>query len=299
MPRPLATLLLLITTMLWGLAFTAQKSGMAEMGPLTFAAARYCLGTIVILPLVFWELRRRRVAISRRDWGLTAILCLAFFGGVYLQQAGLVTTTVTNGGFLTSLYVLFVPLIALVWFRHGPHPIVWVSMPVAIVGVFLLNGGHLDRFNFGDVMVIGSAVCWAVQVLLIGMLARTTGLPITLSVLCFAATAVLSAIGSVAFEAPTLSGIATSWVELLYAGVLATAVAFTLQAIAQPYVPSANAAIILSAESLFAALGGAGVLGERLPAVGYVGAALIFCAIILVESVPMLVRRRAGAAKSP
>lgn len=299
MPRPLATLLLLITTMLWGLAFTAQKSGMAEIGPLTFAATRYCLGTLVILPLVFWELRRHRVHLTRRDWGLTVILCLAFFGGVYLQQAGLVTTTVTNGGFLTSLYVLFVPLIALAWFRHGPHPIVWVSMPIAVIGVYLLNGGHLDRFNFGDVMVIASAVCWAVQVLLIGMLARSTGLPITLSVLCFAATAVLSGIGSLAFEAPTLAGIGTSWVELLYAGVLATAVAFTLQAVAQQYVPAANAAIILSAESLFAALGGALVLGERLPAVGYVGAALIFCAIILVESVPILAQRRAAAARSP
>jgi len=297
MPRPLATLLLLITTMLWGLAFTAQKSGMAEMGPLTFAAARYTLGTLVILPLVFWELRRRKLVISRRDRGLTAILCLSFFAGVYLQQAGLVTTTVTNGGFLTSLYVLFVPLIALAWFRQGPHPIVWVSMPVAILGVFLLNGGHLDRFNLGDVMVIGSAVCWAVQVLLIGMLARSTGLPITLSVLCFAATALLSAIGSAALEAPTLSGIATSWVELLYAGVLATAVAFTLQAVAQQYVPSANAAIILSAESLFAALGGAVVLGERLPTIGYLGAALIFCAIILVESVPALARRRTDPAE--
>jgi len=129
------------------------------------------------------------------------------------------------------------------------------------------------------------------------MLARSTGLPITLSVLCFAATALLSAIGSAALEAPTLSGIATSWVELLYAGVLATAVAFTLQAVAQQYVPSANAAIILSAESLFAALGGAVVLGERLPTIGYLGAALIFCAIILVESVPALARRRTDPAE--
>ena len=296
MPRPLATLMLLVTTMLWGFAFVAQKSAMDTMGPLTFAAVRYALGGIVILPLVAWEYRRRRAQVTPGDWRLILLLSLAFFLGVYLQQAGLTTTTVTNGGFLTSLYVLFVPLIALLAVQQKPHPIVWIGMPMAVFGVFLLNGGHLDRFNLGDLMVIGSAVCWAVQVLLLGHLARSTGLPITVSAACFLLTAMLSAAGAFAFEAPAGSAIAADWVQLLYTGVLSTAVAFSMQAIGQQYVPPANAAIVLSAESLFAALGGAVVLGERLPPVGYAGAALIFVAIVLVEIVPVVMERRADRA---
>jgi drug/metabolite transporter (DMT)-like permease len=267
---------------------------MAGIGPLTFAAARYALATLIVLPLVIVEWPHRR-STGRGELVLLAVLCLAFFLGVYLQQAGLVTTTVTNGGFITSLYVLFVPLIALAAFRQAPHPIVWIAMPLALLGVYLLNGGHLDRFNFGDLLVVGSAVCWAVQVLLLGRLANSTGLPITISVLCFATTAVLSGAGSLLFESPALAGIAANGMQLLYAGIFATAVAFTLQAVGQRYLPPANAAIILSAESLFAALGGALFLGERLPPIGYFGASLIFAAIVLVEAVPALLARKAAA----
>ena len=116
MPRPLAVTLLIITTMLWGFAFVAQKSAMGAMGPLTFSAVRYLLGSLAILPLVFWELKRTGARLERKEWGVVAIIAISFFLGVTLQQIGLTVTTVTNGGFLTSLYVLFVPLLALVVF---------------------------------------------------------------------------------------------------------------------------------------------------------------------------------------
>src|SRR5579863_3795197 len=131
MPRPLAMLMLIVTTILWGFAFVAQKSAMGTLGPFTFSAVRYALGALVVLPLVVWEVRQRKTPITRRDGWLILLLCLSFFGGVYLQQAGLITTTVTNGGFLTSLYVLFVPLLALIVVRQMPHPIVWFCMPLA------------------------------------------------------------------------------------------------------------------------------------------------------------------------
>lgn len=298
MPRPVAVLALIITTMLWGLAFVAQKSAMTAMGPLTFSAVRYLLGGLAILPLVLWELRRTGRRLERADWPVVALIAVAFFLGVSLQQIGLTMTTVTNSGFLTSLYVLFVPLLALVVFLQKPHPIVWVGVPMALVGVYLLNGGRLDSFNLGDLLVVASAVAWAVQVYLIGTVSRRTGLPVTISVICFALTALLSGIGSAAFETPNFGAIGDGWIEILYAGILSTAVAFTLQAVAQQYVPPANAAIILSAEGLFAALGGALVLGERLPPVGYAGAMLIFLAILLVEAVPALRQRRASVVPS-
>ncbi|HEY9010414.1 MAG TPA: DMT family transporter [Devosia sp.] len=292
MPRPLAVALLVVTTMLWGFAFVAQKSAMDAMGPLTFSAVRYLLGSIAVLPLVLWELRRTGKRLPRAEWGEVAVIAIAFFLGVTLQQIGLTLTTVTNGGFLTSLYVLFVPLLALAVFRQKPHPIVWVGVPMALLGVYLLNGGRIDSFNLGDLLVVGSAVAWAVQVYLIGTASKRTGLPVTISVICFATTAVLSGIGAPIFETPNLAAIGEGWIEILYAGVLSTAVAFTLQAVGQQYVPAANAAIILSAEGLFAALGGALILGERLPLIGYAGSALIFFAIVMVEAIPALQQRK-------
>lgn len=292
MPRPLAILTLLLTTLLWGFAFVAQKSAMGEMGPFTFTALRYALGAVCLLPLAVWELRRTKWHISRRDGWTIAVLTVSFFLGAWLQQEGLTITTVTNGGFLTSLYVLFVPLLGLVALRRRPHGIVWIGMPLALVGVFLLNGARLDHFNAGHLLVIGGAVFWGVQVLVLGDVSRSTGLPVTLTLACFVVAAALSAIGTAAFETPSLAAMEADWVEIAYAGILSTTVAFTLQAIGQQYLPPSNAAIILSAESLFAALGGAILLGERLPPIGYAGAALIFASIILVEAVPALVERR-------
>jgi drug/metabolite transporter (DMT)-like permease len=299
MPRPLAVGALIVTTMLWGFAFVAQKTAMDSLGPLTFTAVRYALGGLAVLPLALWEYRRNPKRVSKRDRALIAVIALAFFFGAYLQQLGITMTTVTNAGFLTSLYVLFVPLLALAVLWHKPHAIVWVGMPMALFGVFLLNGARLDTLNLGDALVIVSALGWGIQVLLIGIVSMRTGLPVTISVICFFATAGLSGVGGGLLESPELGAIGASWVEILYAGLLSTGVAFTLQAIGQQYVPPANAAIILSSEGLFAAIGGALILGERLSLVGYAGAGLIFAAIVLVEAVPAFARRRHAPVMGP
>lgn len=299
MPRPVAVLTLLLCTTLWGFAFVAQKSAMDSMGPLSFASVRYLLGGLVVLPLALWEYRRKAVTgfrLTRRQWHFIGALSIVFLGGSWLQQAGLATTTVTNGGFLTSLYVLFVPLIAFLVVRVRPHPVIYLGVPLALVGIYYLNGGGLDQFNSGDVLIIMSAVFWALHVLMLSHIARETGLPIFVSGVSFLIAGTLALGFAFGLETPSLEGISAGWVEILYAGVLSTAVAFTLQAVGQQYVPPANAAIILSAESLFAALGGAVVLGERLPLIGYAGATLIFFAILLVELVPALQQRRQAAA---
>ncbi|CAN7398287.1 DMT family transporter [Devosia sp. LjRoot3] len=292
MSRPLAALLLLLCTMFWGFAFVAQKSAMGSIGPLSFAGVRYILGGLLVLPLALGEWRRREVELSRSQWMLVGVLCFAFFMGSWLQQAGLATTTATNGGFLTGLYVFFVPLIGYFAFRVRPHPIVYVGVPLALVGIYFLNGGGLSSFNGGDWLIVGSAVFWAMHVLTLGHLAKETGLPIFVSAVSFLVAGTVALVIAVPVEAPTLGQISDVWVQLAYAAVLSTAVGFTLQAVGQQYVPPANAAIILSAESLFAALGGAVVLGDRLPVVGYAGAALLFVAIVMVEAVPALLERR-------
>jgi drug/metabolite transporter (DMT)-like permease len=292
MSRPIATLMLLICTMFWGFAFIAQKSAMDMMGPLTFAGVRYILGGLLILPLAIWEYRRKAPKLTAKHWTFVLIMSCAFFFGSWLQQAGLRTTTATNGGFLTGLYVFFVPVLVFVLFRTKPHPILYAAVPTALIGIYFLNGGGLDSFNSGDWTIVGSAVFWAVHVILLGHCARITGLPIFVSAFSFLFAGVIASSISLGTEAPTLEAISAGWIEIAYAAICSTAIGFTFQAIGQQHVPPANAAIILSAESLFAALGGALLLGERLPVIGYFGAALLFAAIILVEALPPLWNRR-------
>ncbi len=292
MPRGIAALLLVLCTMFWGFAFVAQKSAMGTMGPLSFTGIRYIIGGLLVLPLALREWRRRKVELSRGQWQLVGVLCFAFFMGSCLQQVGLATTTATNGGFLTGLYVFFVPLIGYFVFRSRPHPIVYVGVPMALVGIYFLNGGGLSSFNSGDWLIVGSAVFWAMHVLTLGHLAKETGLPIFVSAVSFLVAGIVALAIAIPTEAPTLGQVSGVWIQLAYAAVLSTAVGFTLQAVGQQYVPPANAAIILSAESLFAALGGALLLGDRLPVIGYFGAALMFFAIVMVEAVPALAARR-------
>jgi drug/metabolite transporter (DMT)-like permease len=295
MSRPLAVLLLLVATAIWGLAFVAQKAAMAHMGPLTFSGTRFLLGGVALLPFALIELRRKAphgAGFTPRLWLQIGILCIAFLLGSLLQQYGLAQTSVTNSGFLTALYVLFVPLIAFLVLRARPHPIIYLGAPLALIGIFYLNGGRLESFNFGDMLVVISAVFWGGHVLMLGLLSRETGLPVVLSAVTFISVGLICLALAFGFETPDFADIAAGWVQILYVGLMSTALAFTLQAIAQQHVPAANAAIVLSAESLFAALGGALLLGERLPPIGYAGAGLILFAIILVEAIPALRQRR-------
>jgi drug/metabolite transporter (DMT)-like permease len=294
MSRLAAAAVLLLCALLWGMAFVAQKGAMAHMEPLTFAFVRYFFGAFLVTPLAIREYRRQRtkgLVVTTGQWVRIGVLSVAFFIGVWLQQAALQTVTVTNGGFITSLYVIFTPIVTYVTVRTHPHPIVYLGAPLAVFGVYLLTGANLSQFTFGDFLLLIGAVFWAVQVALLGELVKETGLPIFISTVNFYATAVLAMVGAFTLEHPALGGITDGWIAIVYSGVFSTGVAFTLQAIGQQYVPPANAAIILSSESLFAALGGALLLNERLPPVGYAGAAVIFFAIILVETIPAM---RAG-----
>ncbi|MFC7398467.1 DMT family transporter [Chelatococcus sp. GCM10030263] len=285
---------MLLCTFLWGIAFVAQKSAVAFMEPLTFTGLRYLLGGLIILPLALVERRRKGATFTRAQGIFVLVMSVVFFFGVWLQQGGLVTTTVTNAGFLTSLYVLFAPVI-LIALRKPPHPIIWISMPLALAGVYFLNGGGLDSFNLGDALVVGSALFYAVHLLMLGHIVRATGTPIFISCISFLVAGVIASGASLALEQPTLAGISDGWLELAYAGGISTAIAYTLQAVGQQYVPPANAAVILSSESLFAGLSGALLLGERLPLIGYAGAGLIFLAVVLAEAVPALAQRQRAA----
>ena len=292
MKRSSAMFLLLLAAFFWGMAFIAQKSAMDHMGPLTFIGMRYLLGGMLVLPFALKEYKRANIKLSHSDLWLLTGLCISFFLGSWLQQWGLITTSVTNGGFITGTYVFFVPLIQFFIFRKNPHPVTWICAPAAVLGLYLLSGASVDPFGIGDYLVLASAVFWGLQVALLGYLAAKTGLPLFISTICFLSAGAIALLGAFTMETVTVAALQIGWVEIVYAGVFSTAIGFSLQALGQQHVPPANAGIIVSSESLFAAAGGAIFFGDRLSLAGYWGVAILFIAIVAVESVPAFLRTR-------
>ncbi|MBK8457271.1 MAG: DMT family transporter [Phyllobacteriaceae bacterium] len=293
MTRLQANMLLLLTGAIWGMGFVAQSTAMAAIGPFLFIGLRFGVATVAILPLALREARVSGRALSLRDWRVFAGIGAILFGGMAAQQAGLMTTSVTNSGFLTGLYLIFVPFLGVALFRDFPHWVVWPSAFAALGGVFLLSGGRLDGLKTGDWLTILCAGFWALQILFITRYANHTGRPVTLAVTQFAVTAVLALAVALPFERIDFSAIRLAVPEILFAGVFAGGIAFTMQTVGQRHTTAANAAIILSSEALFAALFGALMLGDRLNGMAALGCALIFAAMLAVELIPLALKRRA------
>ena len=274
MTRLRANCLLLLAGAVWGMGFVAQSTAMAAVGPWTFTAAKFGIAALTLVPFAIAEGRRAAVPVPPGTRiGFVGIGALLFLAAI-TQQIGMVTTTVTNAGFLTGLYVVLTPILGLALLRSRPHWVVWPAALTALTGIALLGGGSLAALNVGDMWMLVCAVFWALQIVFVGLFAGPSGRPYTLSFVQFAVTAILA-------------GLWQAWPEIVYGGVLSTGLAFTLQIIGQRHTTAAQAAIFLSSESLFAALFGAIILGERIAAIGLVGCALIFTAMLAVELVPM------------
>jgi len=294
MPRYLANLLLLLAGATWGAGFVAQSTAMDNIGPFLFIGMRFLVATILLAPFAWRESRKAATPVSSAHLGGFALTGLVLFLGMGLQQVGLIFTTVTNSGFLTGLYVVFVPFITLLVLRQRPHPVIWPAVLMTFVGIWMLAGGNLIDLNNGDFLTIACAVMWALQVILVGRFVGPSGRPLTLSFVQFALTSALGLGVGLVSETVDLAAIVATLPEILFAGVFATGLAFTLQVIGQRYTTAPQAAIFLSTESLFAALFGAVLLGEQIPALGYGGGMLIFMAILLAEIGPMIRPKRAA-----
>ena len=293
--------LLLLTALIWGLAFVAQRKGMEHVGPFTYNAIRFALGSLSLLPLVF---ARRAPAVSHPGLGQgapprAAIGPLAagllaggvLFFGASLQQIGIVYTTAGKAGFITGLYVVLVPLSGLLWGQRAGWS-AWAGACIAVAGLFLLSVTDAFRMERGDLLVAASAFFWAGHVQVIGWLSPRTD-PLRLSCIQFAVCSLASGIGALAVEQPTLPAVLSAAWPILYGGVMSVGIAYTLQVVAQRRAPPAHAAILLSMESVFAALGGSFLLGERLGARGAAGCAVMLAGMI-VSQVPLLVASRAA-----
>lgn len=292
MTRLQASLVLLLVGALWGSGFPVQVIGMETVGPMTFLGLRFLIAALATWPLAAREARLAPRPMSGHEWWMFGLIGLAVFLGSAAQQVGLLFTSVTNSGFLTGLYVVMVPIFAVLIFRQWPHPIVWPAATLALAGIWLLSGGTFGALNLGDGLTVLAAAFFAVQLILIARYAAQSKRPIALSLLQSLVGGVLGLAAGLMVEEVSLIGLWEATPELLYAGLVSGALAFTLQAIGQAYVSAPVGALILASEAIFAAVAGAVMLGERVGALGFLGCALIFAAIVLVEGWPLVQARR-------
>jgi drug/metabolite transporter (DMT)-like permease len=272
-----ADLLLLLTAIIWGSGFISQRVAAQHVSPFFFNGSRFILASLVLLPISHLYRKMDREMLR---WSLLggALLFLA----ATPQQAGLRWTTAANAGFITGLYVIIVPLILLVVWKQKLSWITWVSAIIAVVGVKMLSSPGAMKLSLGDGLVLVSAFLWAVHVIVVGKAALRLDL-LAFSNGQFIVCGLLNLLVSLFFDLPTAANLNASWLAILYAGVFPVAVGFTLQVIGQKHAPTADAALILSLESVSAAVFGFFLLGEGLEMAQVIGCGLILLAIVLVQ----------------
>lgn len=295
-----ADILLFVTAAIWGLAFVAQRVGMDHVGPLTFNGVRFALGACALVPLILRMEKGRKAGVTSNKKTLAVggvFLGLALFFGATLQQVGLAgpqlaefgfeASTAGKAGFITGLYVVFVPIFGLL-LAQRPGWGTWLGATLAVIGMYLLSVTSDLTISFGDLLILIGALFWAGHVLLIGKLSPGMDAvdAIKLSTVQFAACAVLSLIGAVATEEITLVGLQGAALPIAYGGLMSVGVAYTLQVVAQRDAQPAHAAIILSLESVFAAIGGWFMLDEVLTVRALIGCGLMLAGMLLSQLKP-------------
>lgn len=284
----LANGILLLTACIWGFAFVAQRVGMDHLGPFAFNGIRFLLGAASLLPLIQYNRSRGRLtgtpadrmALLKAGGGIGLML----FAGASLQQIGMVTTTAGNAGFLTGLYVILVPVIGLFWGQRTGMG-AWTGAVLAVAGMWLLSVQEGFHIVSGDLWVMASAVCWAGHVLLVGHLAQKVDV-LMLSCLQFVVCGVLSLTTAFLFEDFTMQAVQAAAIPILYGGIMSVGVAYTLQVVGQQWAKASHAAIILSLEGAFAALGGWLLIGETLTLRQLLGCALMLAGMLVSQCWP-------------
>lgn len=290
-----ANLLMLLAAGIWGFAFVAQRVGMETMGPHWFNSLRFFIGVVALVPVVLWIGRNKAKTIDQENelkssnktlmlGGLAAGFLL--FVGATFQQVGLQYTTAGKAGFITGMYIFFVPLIGL-FFRMKTGLGTWVGAVVALWGLYLLSINEDFTLSKGDTLQLICAVAFAGHVLMIGYLASKMD-TVKLSLIQFFVAGVLAMGLALYSEQLTWEMIVSTAVPLLFAGVMSTGIAYTLQTIAQQHAHPSHAAIILSSEGVFAVIGGFLLLNEVLPPKGLLGCGLILAGMLMSQLMPRL-----------
>ena len=273
-------LLLVSVALILGFTFVAQSTGMAHLGPHSFNAARFLLGALSLLPLWF-ILGDRSLPHGRAlliNGGLAGVI---LFGGFTFQLVGLLYTSVGNAGFITGMYIVFVPVAGLLLGRSS-RPSTWAGILLAVIGLYVLTIEPGAEINRGDFLELIGALFWAAHVIVIGGLSRRFD-AIGLSITQFAVATLLAGVCAFWFESPTLPAFKLAWLPLLYAGIASSAIACTLQVIAQRKIEPTATAMILATEAAFAALGGWWLLDEPMGVKELIGCALMLAGMMISQ----------------
>ncbi len=276
---------LLIATVIWGSAFIAQSVGMDHMGPMTFQACRCLLGAVFLVPVVYlFEKDKGQFVHNWKNAKLwkTGFVCgAALFVAAGLQQVGLVYTTAGKAGFITAMYLILVPILG-IFLGNRPSPACWAGVALAVAGLYLLSCMGVTGVNLGDMLMLGSAFAFAVQILLIDRMAGDLD-GLRLNAIQALVCGSVSAVFMFATEEPNVHNILSSWLPIGYAGILSMGVAYSLQIIGQKHLEPTPASLIMSLESVFAALCGWLLLHEQMTTPELTGCALVFAAVILSQ----------------
>lgn len=280
-----SSLLLFLAACIWGVAFVAQSVGMDYMGPCTFNGIRFLIGGTVLLPLVYVRIKKKKNTPEEIRPALTlkgGICCgLAICAASLCQQIGIMYTTVGKAGFITTLYIIIVPVFGLFLHKKVPGK-VWIAAAVAAVGMYMLCINESFSVGKGDAFVFICAVIFAVHILVIDYFSpKTDG--VVLSCIQFYTAGLICIIAAFVVETPTWGQFISGIVPILYAGIMSCGVAYTLQIIGQKNLEPTVASLILSMESVVSVLAGWVILGQALSAKELAGCALVFAAVILVQ----------------
>ena len=286
--------LLLLTAIIWGFAFTAQRAGMEFVGPFTFNGVRFLIGAISILPLIFLQnsihSQKRETETQRgpNNQDLKQMIMYGAAGGVLLylgaslQQIGIVYTSAGKAGFITGMYVIIVPILG-IFFRHKAGWRRWTGALLSVTGLYFLSVKGSLKINTGDIFVLLSAFFWASHVIAISYFSpRVNAIKLAFTQYLFCG--VLSLGSAFIFENVQGNTILSAWVPIIYGSIFSVGIAYTLQVYAQKKVHPAHAAIILSLEGVFAVLGGWLILGESMGIKGMLGCALMLGGMFISQS---------------
>lgn len=289
-----SSLLLLLTATIWGIAFVAQSVGMDYVGPLTFNGVRFLIGAAVLLPFILWrekQQKRKEQIENTTDEEKKADRRLLLTGGIccgaalcfasLFQQLGIMHTSVGKAGFITTLYIIIVPILGI--FLHKKIGIkIWIGAVIAVVGMFLLCISESFSLSKGDALVLICAILFSFHILVVDYFSpRTDG--VKLSCIQFAVSGFICIVLAFIFEEPSLQALVDGAVPILYAGILSCGVAYTLQVIGQKDVDPTIASLIMSLESVISVLAGWVLLNQKLSKRELLGCALVFLAVILVQ----------------
>ena len=279
-----ANLILLITALIWGFGFVAQRMGMDHLGPYAFNVCRFLVGALSLLPLLFF-LRKNGSASSdfnRSFWKFSIFAGFALFGGATLQQVGIQYTTVGKAGFITGLYVVIVPILGLC-LRQKIGRWTVIGCLLAVLGLYFLSIKQDFSIGWGETLVLIGAFFWAVHVQVIGAANKRNLSPIKLALVQYLVCAALNLLLSLLFETFLFDQVILASGAILYAGIVSVGIAFTLQVIAQKKVDPSRAAIILNLEAVFAVLAGWLFFTELLTIKEWLGCSLMFLGMILSQ----------------